>query len=69
MPMDEPLGARYKALFRSYGVGGNGQVIRLKGHIAERAERLREDAMYFLLVNMDHMVIRALSGVHSDHSG
>ena len=61
--MDELLTNRYKALFAGYGVGGDRLVIdHVKGHLASREARYREDAMYFLLVNMDHMVVRALSG-------
>src|SRR5437868_11978008 len=56
MPMDPELGQRYAGLFKAYGVGGNLDLLKLKGRIATQQEQLREDAMYFLLVNLDHMV-------------
>lgn len=62
MPLAPELADRYLGLFREYGTGGNDLVVSLKGNIAERRSILREDAMYFLLVNLDHMLIRALSG-------
>jgi hypothetical protein len=37
-------------------------MLRLKAQIAEQEAVLREDAMYFLLVSMDHMVIQAFFG-------
>lgn len=61
--MDELLTDRYRALFAGYGVGADQLVLdSIKGYIASRVDIYREDAMYFLLVNMDHMVVRALSG-------
>jgi hypothetical protein len=56
MPMAAELGQRYAALFKAYGIGGNLDLLKLKGRIALQEEQLREDAMYFLLVNLDHMV-------------
>jgi hypothetical protein len=62
MPMADELGLRYRALFRGYGSGGSPQLVSLKERIAEQENVLREDAMYFLLISLDHMVIRSLSG-------
>lgn len=62
MALDPALAERYGTLFATYGAGAADLLVRTKGMIAERQNVLREDAMYFLLVNMDHMVIRSLFG-------
>lgn len=62
MALDRDLARRYGALFAAYGIGANYLLLETKRWIAERVEVLREDAMYFLLVNMDHMVIRPICG-------
>jgi hypothetical protein len=66
MAMDDRLTERYEALFWHYGVGAHAIVIKLKAHIATtmaaQPNFLRTDAAYFLLVNFDHMVFRALAG-------
>jgi hypothetical protein len=68
--MNELLTARYQTLFRNYGIGGNGLVLRAKHLIVDRMERepnfLRADAAHFLLINLDHMVIRPCSGYMPD---
>jgi hypothetical protein len=61
MAMDPQLGARYRALFHNYGTGRGWMMAELKSRIAVKDRRLREDAMYFLLINLDHMVLQALS--------
>lgn len=62
MPLDPHLGARYKALFHNYGTGrGFFAMPALKSAISDKERRLRDDAAYFVLVNLDHMVIQALS--------
>jgi len=70
--MDELLTTRYQTLFRNYGIGGNGLVLRAKNVIVDRMEKepdfLRADAAHFLLVNLDHMVIRPCSGYLPDPS-
>jgi hypothetical protein len=65
--MDDLVTHRYRTLFLTYGVGGNELIIEnVKKYIASRENRYREDAMYFLLVNLDHMVVRPLSGYIPD---
>ena len=70
--MDELLTTRYQLLFRNYGIGGSGLVLRAKTVIVDRMEKepdfLRPDAAHFLLVNLDQMVIRPCSGYLPDPS-
>jgi hypothetical protein len=69
--MDEVLTRRYEALFESYGVGGHGTVLDLKKQIGQHVKTgfLRIDAAFFLLVNADHMVVRALTGAVLEPNG
>jgi hypothetical protein len=64
--VDDLLTRRYQSLFRNYGVGGNDLVLHAKRGIADSMEKdsefLRADAAHFLLVNLDHMVIRPCTG-------
>lgn len=62
--MDDNLTNRYHALFQAYGVGGSPLVFKLKERIQQNVDFsiLRIDAAYFLLLNADHIVMRALSG-------
>lgn len=62
--MDAFLTARYERLFHEHGVGGNPIILDIKSDIAHFIEKkhLRIDAAFFLLINFDHMVFRALSG-------
>jgi hypothetical protein len=62
MPMAAELGERYRALFHGYGAGRAHEFLDLKFLIASHESVLREDAMYFLLLNLDHMVLQGLSG-------
>lgn len=63
--MDELLEQRYRTLFRIYGAGDSGLLLRAKNRIYHEFEEtgvLRADAALFLLVNVDHMLLRPYAG-------
>lgn len=64
--MDELLETRYRLLFQSYAMGETGAVGRFKALIQDwneaHRQRLRWDAAFFLLVNLDQMLIRPYFG-------
>jgi hypothetical protein len=62
MPLSIELANRYRALFYAYGDGRDELLSRTKRRIRALDKVLREDAKYFLLVNLDHMVIRSMAG-------
>jgi hypothetical protein len=67
MPLSNELALRYRELFRNYGTGLQfGPLIQLKGRLAGEEEYLREDALFFLLLNLDQMIGRAFSGYIPD---
>jgi hypothetical protein len=67
MPLSHELALRYRELFRNYGTGLQfGPLIDLKGRLAEQDSNLREDALFFLLLNLDQMIGRAISGYIPD---
>ena len=67
MPLSYELASRYRELFRNYGTGLQfGPLIQLKGRLAEQDAYLREDALFFLLLNLDHMIGRAFGAYIPD---
>ena len=64
--MDPLLTIRYQRLFQYYGIGGSPLLLDAKNYLASRMQEdpllLRADGALFLLVNIDHTIIRALSG-------
>lgn len=64
--MDPLLTLRYQSLFSYYGIGGNPLLLDAKKSLISRMNQdpqlLRVDGALFLLVNIDHMIIRPLSG-------
>lgn len=71
--LDELLAVRYGELFRTYGVGEIGPLIRTKNQIVVRMEQhpglLRADAAHFLIVSLDQMIIRPCVGTVFDPDG
>jgi hypothetical protein len=68
--MDPLLTLRYQTLFQYYGIGGNNLLLDTKSYLTSRINQdpqlLRPDAALFLLVNIEHMIIRPLSGYIPD---
>jgi hypothetical protein len=64
--MEKLLEKRYEVLFSLYGVFGNPVVIKTKemlvNWVKSHEGQLRRDAIYFLLVNFDEMIIRPYAG-------
>jgi hypothetical protein len=64
--MDELLATRYRLLFQSYAAGDTGFTVAFKRKIVEwnvkNGGRLRSDAALFLLVNLDHLIMRPYCG-------
>ena len=69
--MDEILAARYQALFDRYTVSGASYQIKifLRSWIQNHPDHFRPDAMYFLLVNFDQMIIHPHAGDVEDSAG
>ena len=69
--MDEILAARYQALFDRYTVSGASYQIKtfLRSWIQNHPDHFRPDAMYFLLVNFDQMILRPHAGDVEDLEG
>ena len=69
--MDEILAARYQALFDRYSVreASYNTKVFLRNWIQNHPDHFRPDAMYFLLVNFDQMIIRPYAGYVEDSAG
>ena len=70
--MDPLLTSRYESFFQYYGIGGDPLVRQAKKQLISRMQKepdfLRADGALFLLVNIDHMIIRPLSGYVPDRN-
>lgn len=64
--IDDRLRNRYEVLFSLYGVGADPMVIQIKEMLADWVRyhegQLRADAIHFLLVNFDQLIIRPYAG-------
>ncbi len=64
--MNGLLTTRYRLLFQSYAAGDTGAAVQFKRRIIEwnanNGGRLRWDAALFLLINLDHLIMRPYFG-------
>ena len=69
--MDEILAERYMALYNRYSVNEASYQTKifLRNWIESYPNRFRPDAIYFLIVNFDQMIIRPHAGTVEDLEG